>query len=465
MDVAQLAIANVANVSSTVPGGIVRYTATFTNTGQVFYDGITIATDATDVFDDAVPNGDQTATSGTLTVTATGVTWTGDIPIGGTVTVTGTVTVDNPDTGNQRPDRHPQLRRTREQLPFRRRRPRLHHLRARPDPRPDHRQDRQRRHRRPRHHHHLHHHRHRHRPDPVHRRHVHRLPRRADRRRRLQQRRHHHHRHPGLDSQALTLTWTGNLAVSATATITYTVTVSNPDTGDKVIINTVTSAATGSTCPPATTLPACRVIVPVLTPALDIVKTASAATAVPGTTITYTITATDTGQTPYTGATFTDSLSGVLDDAAYNNNATATSGSLTYTAPNLAWTGNLNPGNTATITYTITISNPDTSDQALVNTITSTTAGSNCPTGSTDPGCTATVVTVNAATLTIITTANTATATAGAIVGFTVTIANSGLTPYDGATFTDALAGVLDDAAYNGDAAATAGTSPSRPRS
>ena len=53
------------------------------------------------MFDDAVPNGDQTATSGTLTVAATGVTWTGDIPVGGTVTVTGTVTVDNPDTGNQ----------------------------------------------------------------------------------------------------------------------------------------------------------------------------------------------------------------------------------------------------------------------------------------------------------------------------------------------------------------------------
>jgi hypothetical protein len=35
----------------------------------------------------------------------------------------------------------------------------------------------------------------------------------------------------------------------------------------------------------------------------------------------YTITVTDSGQTPYTGATVTDPLTGVLADAAYNNDA------------------------------------------------------------------------------------------------------------------------------------------------
>ena len=79
---------------------MVRFTATFTNTGQTPYTGLTISTNAADVFDDAVPDGDQTATSGTLTVVGDGVAWTGDIPVGGTVTVTGTVTVNNPDTGN-----------------------------------------------------------------------------------------------------------------------------------------------------------------------------------------------------------------------------------------------------------------------------------------------------------------------------------------------------------------------------
>ena len=120
--------------------------------------------------------------------------------------------------------------------------------------------------------------------------------------------------------------------------ITYTVTVNNPDTGDKLLINTVTSAATGSTCPPGTTAAACRVTVAVLTPALTIVKTASTtsgsnAVATPGGVVTYTITVTNTGQTPYTGASFTDPLAGVLDDAAYNSDAAATAGTVSYASP------------------------------------------------------------------------------------------------------------------------------------
>ena len=101
MPVASLAISNTAGVATTTPGSVVRFTATFTNTGQAPYTGITVASNISDVLDDATPNGDQTATSGTLTLTATGISWTGSIPVGGTVTVTGTVTVNNPDTGNK----------------------------------------------------------------------------------------------------------------------------------------------------------------------------------------------------------------------------------------------------------------------------------------------------------------------------------------------------------------------------
>ena len=53
------------------------------------------------MLDDATPNSDQTATSGTLALTSTGISWTGTSRSGGTVTVTGTVTVNNPDTGNK----------------------------------------------------------------------------------------------------------------------------------------------------------------------------------------------------------------------------------------------------------------------------------------------------------------------------------------------------------------------------
>ena len=51
------------------------------------------------------------------------------------------------------------------------------------------------------------------------------------------------------------LTWTGNLAVGATATITYSVTVDNPDTGGKLMTNTVISTAMGSNCPAGGTTP------------------------------------------------------------------------------------------------------------------------------------------------------------------------------------------------------------------
>ena len=45
-------------------------------------------------------NGDRPPAPAILSLGGTGAVWTGDIPAGGTVTITGTVTVNNPDTGN-----------------------------------------------------------------------------------------------------------------------------------------------------------------------------------------------------------------------------------------------------------------------------------------------------------------------------------------------------------------------------
>jgi uncharacterized repeat protein (TIGR01451 family) len=188
------------------------------------------------------------------------------------------------------------------------------------------------------------------------------------------------------------LTWTGDLSPGDTATITFSATVNNPDMGDKRPINTVTSADPGSTCPPTGPAPACSTAVTVLVPALRITKTASASTTTPGSAVSYTITVRDTGQTSYTGATVTDDLTSVLDDAAYNANATAIVGTVSYTAPTLTWTGNLSPGVTATITYSVTVNNPETGNDTLVNTVTSTAAGSTCPvTGTLGSSCSVTV--------------------------------------------------------------------------
>ena len=132
----------------------------------------------------------------------------------------------------------------------------------------------------------------------------------------------------------------------------------------------------------------------ILSSMLAIAVSASTATVAPGGTVTYTITATNSGQATLTGASFTDPLTGVLDDAAYNNDAHASIGTVGYTSPTLTWTGDLTPGQAATITFTVTVTNPDTGDKILVDTVTSATPGSNCPAGSGSGGCTVTVAVV-----------------------------------------------------------------------
>jgi len=178
------------------------------------------------------------------------------------------------------------------------------------------------------------------------------------------------------------LTWTGDLAVGASAIITYSVKINNPDTGDHQLTNVVTSTTPGNNCTPCTTT----------TPVsgLTITKKASTTQANPGDKVTYTVTVTNTGRTPYLGATFTDDLTKVLDDATYNNDAAATVGTTSYTKPKLTWTGDLPIGSTARITYSVQVNKPDTGDYKLTNAVTSTNPGDNCPPGNTDPRCTTT---------------------------------------------------------------------------
>ena len=95
-----------------------------------------------------------------------------------------------------------------------------------------------------------------------------------------------------------------------------------------------------------------------VTPALTISLAADTATATPGGTVHYTITVTNSGAIAYTGATFTDALSDVLDDASYNSDGAATAGSVSFTSPNLTWTGNLAAGAVATITFSVTVKTP-----------------------------------------------------------------------------------------------------------
>ena len=80
--------------------------------------------------------------------------------------------------------------------------------------------------------------------------------------------------------------------------ITFSVTVNNPDTGDKVLAQTVTSATAGSNCAAGSTDAGCSVTVVVLVPGLTIVQTASPGTAAPGVVVHYTVTVANRGRPP-----------------------------------------------------------------------------------------------------------------------------------------------------------------------
>ena len=451
-----LTVAVSASTATVAPGGTVTYTITATNSGQTALTGATFTDPLTDVLDDASYNNDASATAGSVSFASPNLTWTGDLAVGASATITFSVTVKNPDTGNKTLASTVTSTTSSSNCASGSTDTRCSSsvkvsvltiaMTASPAS-----------------------------PATV---------------------------TPGAtvsytitvtnsgavaytgatftdalsgvfddaayNSDASTtagslslsgsnLTWTGDLAAGASATITFSVTVNNPDTGNKSLASTITSATAGSNCASGSTDTRCASTVTVLVPGLTTTVSAGTSTTTPGSVVQYTVTVTNSGQTAYTGATFTDPLSGLLDDSTYNNDAAATAGSVSFASSSLTWTGNLAVGATATVTFSVTVKDPDTGDKVLVNTITSTTAGSNCPSGSTDPRCTSTV-SVLVPGLLISASAGSSTTTPGSVVTYTVTVTNSGQTPYTGATFTDPLSGVLDDAAYNNNAAATSGS-------
>ena len=243
------------------------------------------------------------------------------------------------------------------------------------------------------------------------------------------------------------LTWSGALAVGATATVTYSVTVNDPRTGDGTLTNAVVPTAPSGECDPDGE---CVVETPVSS--FTVAKSADAETAMPGDVVTYTITVTNTGEVDYTDAapaSFTDDLSAVLDDATYNDDASA--GTVTDTT--LTWSGPIAAGETIEVIYSVTVNDPITGDQDLLNTVVPTAPGGTCET---EGGCT---TTTPVASYTVNKSVDTVTALPGDVVTYTVTVTNTSSVDYTDAapaSLTDDLSGVLDDAVYNDDASSGA---------
>jgi uncharacterized repeat protein (TIGR01451 family)/LPXTG-motif cell wall-anchored protein/fimbrial isopeptide formation D2 family protein len=243
--------------------------------------------------------------------------------------------------------------------------------------------------------------------------------------------------------QGQTIVWTGDIAIGATITIQYTMTVKDLDElGDGKLDNAVTG--TGETnCKSGAPTADCITSNPVK--AWDLIKTANTDTVVAGGTITYTITARNVGGVDLTGLTYDDNLSAVLDDAVYNGDAVASSGGVNYVAPVLTWSGDLAVGAQAVVTYTVKVNQPFTGDKQLTNPVTTDEEGP-CPPNSGDPEC---IVDLPGRQLNIVkdtVPADLQSVAPGETVHYRFTVTNTGNVAYLPATAVDHLADALDAA-------------------
>ncbi|MBW9094856.1 DUF11 domain-containing protein [Microbacterium jejuense] len=245
------------------------------------------------------------------------------------------------------------------------------------------------------------------------------------------------------------LSWSGTVPVGGVATITYTVTVKDAAAlasgGSYTLVNGVTSPG----CPEAGCPPVEHPI-----SAFDVVKSsdpADGANVEIGDTIEYTVTVSQRGEAAYQGATFVDDLSDVLDDATWNSDEAADGGTASFDPATqlLSWSGGLAVGEVVRITYSVTVTGAG--DTHLHNVVTSDGCASQaaCETEQ----YTATYTTVKSSDP-----ASGSDVQVGDVITYTVTVTQSGEGRVVGQFFTDDLAGVLDDAAYNNDLSADAGT-------
>ena len=92
--------------------------------------------------------------------------------------------------------------------------------------------------------------------------------------------------------------------------------------------------------------------------------------------VTYTLTVTQSGPGVVTGASITDDLSAVLDDATLTGSASASAGSVTVVDGVLSWTGDLPVDGVVTITYSVTVTGDG--DGTLANAVTSDDPRAEC---------------------------------------------------------------------------------------
>ncbi|WP_336870936.1 isopeptide-forming domain-containing fimbrial protein [Rhodococcus qingshengii] len=251
---------------------------------------------------------------------------------------------------------------------------------------------------------------------------------------------------------------TGTLAAGESKSVTYSVKVNADVVGGVFVNNFVVPGTTPPVDPPEVCDPATQLCTthPVKVPGFTVAKAAdpvSGTNVAAGQTITYTVTGSNTGNTTLDPVVLTDDLSKVLD------NATLVDGSLkaaidgvdgaapTLSGTTLSWTGVLEAGKSVVLTYQVKI-NDGVAGGVLINNKVIGTAKP--PTG---PEITPPPVTtehpVKVPGFTVAKAADPVSGTnvaAGQTITYTVTGANTGNTTLDPVVLTDDLSKVLDNA-------------------
>lgn len=261
------------------------------------------------------------------------------------------------------------------------------------------------------------------------------------------------------------LTWTGDLAPGDVVDLTYSVTVTGE--GDWVLANVVIPDCVegDEDCvppPPGTCVPApdenpgCVTEHPIGDYQVSKTSDPESGSAVGiGDVVTYTVTVWHIGVADV-AAELTDDLTDVLDDATWNDDAEASAGELSYSEPTLSWSGELSQGEEVTITYSVTV--VVDGDLTLRNNVDVPNEEYRCvPVEGQDEAC-ATEHYKGAFTY-----SKTSDPEPGSEVGegervtYTVTVAQTGPGAVDGASVVDDISQVLPVATWNDDAQASSG--------
>ncbi|MFI6522789.1 hypothetical protein ACIBF1_45050 [Spirillospora sp. NPDC050679] len=122
-------------------------------------------------------------------------------------------------------------------------------------------------------------------------------------------------------------------------------------------------------------------------PVLKVTKSADPAVARPGRRVRFSFRITNTGNATARAARAVDDLSPALRYARYNGDARASAGTVRRRADTLVWTGDLKPGRSAVVTYSMTVRKSAADGARLNNSVRAVGKGTNCSKGSRDRRC------------------------------------------------------------------------------